>query len=273
MNIFTKISLATLFLTPSLWAQPALPCGHSHNDYLQERPLYEAVELGYGSIEIDICLTDKKELKVAHVPWFLGGKKEVEELYFAPIAKMIEEKSPVFRYSTEYPLNLLIDFKKNADSTYKYLKNVFTKYARYITQYGMNGQVIHRGPLVINLTGNKPWAAMAKDTLLYARMDGPLLLSDTNAIDTTYLRMTGRVAANYQELVAFKKQCKTEEEFYSRVKANIGWYNRHHLTARYYAVPNKAENWEELVRCGLNWINVDKLKEFSDFYHAYSTQH
>jgi hypothetical protein len=268
LNIFFLLGFLTLHAQP-----PDLQWGHSHNDYLQKRPLYEAIELGYGSIEIDICLTDKKkELKVAHIPWFLAGKQEVDELYFAPIAKMIDEKDPRFNYSKEFPLNLLIDFKKNADSTYKYLKVVFIKYAKYITQY-KNGEVIYKAPLVINLTGRQPWKALMQDSITYCLMDGPIWLTDSSIqhrgfkdIDTTRLKYMGRVANDWQSLMAFKKNFKEEDEFYKSVQRNLDQYHEHGLTTRFHGVPNNEKAWGIIYKCGAHWFNVDKLKRFKDFY-------
>jgi len=263
------------FLPVFLGAQSSLPIAHSHNDYLQKRPLYEAIELGFGSIEIDICLTNKKELKVAHIPWFLGRKKDIEELYFAPIAKMIEEKDPRFNYNSQFPLNLLIDFKKNADSTYKYLKVVFIKYEKYITQY-CKGKVVYEGPLVINITGNQPWNALMRDSITYALMDGPIWLTDPNInergfydIDTNRLKFMGRAANDYQSLMAFKKHFKNDEEFYKSVKSNIKIYNDHGLMTRFHGVPNNEKAWMMIAKCGTNWFNVDKLKRFKEFYTQY----
>jgi hypothetical protein len=264
-----------LFLPLGLFAQPILPCAHSHNDYLQKRPLLDAVELGFGSIEIDICLNQHNELKVAHIPWFLGRKKNIEELYFEPIAKMIENKDSIFRYSNQFPLHLLIDFKNNADSTYTYLKVVFVKYASYITQY-KNGQVIHQAPLVIHITGNKPWKAMMLDTILYARMDGPLILADTSSqfiglesVEPEYIKLMGRAAAPYSRLKVFKKGYKNKSFFYYQVRANLKTYQEQMITTRYYAVPNRKKHWAMLLDCGVSWINVDKLKKFAQFYQEY----
>jgi hypothetical protein len=275
MNNFSNIFCLLVIFTLQLSAQPGLPCGHSHNDYLQKRPLYEAVELGYGSIEIDICLTGKKELKVAHIPWFLSGKKEVDELYFAPIVKMIEEKDARFTYSKEFPLNLLIDFKKNADSTYKYLKPVLIKYAKYITRY-KNGTVIYQAPLVINITGNQPWKALMADSITYALMDGPIWLTDSGIqhkgfkdIDTNRLKYMGRVANDWQSLMAFKKHFKTEEDFFSSVKSNLQQYHQHGLTTRFHGVPNNEKAWAFIDQCGAYWFNVDELKRFKDFFFSY----
>jgi hypothetical protein len=275
LNKIANIFLTLGFLPVFLDAQSNLPIGHSHNDYLQKRPLYEAIELGFGSIEIDICLTGKKELKVAHIPWFLAGKKDIDELYFTPIAKMIEEKDPRFNYSKEFPLNLLIDFKKNADSTYKYLKLVFIKYSKYITQY-YKGKVIYKGPLVINITGNQPWNALMKDSVTYCLMDGPIWLTDSSIdhkgfsdIDTSRLKYMGRVANDWQSLMAFKKHFKSEDEFCSSVKANLQQYHDHGLTTRFHGVPNNEKAWMIIAKCGAHWFNVDKLQRFSGFYNNY----
>lgn len=267
INIFVGLTIFHL----SGYTQPHLPTGHSHNDYLQKRPLYEAIELGFGSIEIDICLTNKnKELKVAHIPWFLSGKKNIEELYFAPIAKMINEKDTLFKYTSDHPLHLLIDFKKSPDSTYKYLQRVFVKYGTYITQY-KNGKVIYKAPLVINITGNKPWKAIMNDSVTYAKIDGPLRLNKSapyglNSIDSSYSKYMGRAAANYKQLLKFKKNFDDDEAFYKSVKENIESYHNAGITTRYYEVPNNKKSWEFIIKCGIKWVNVDKLKEFSNFY-------
>lgn len=273
-NIFLILWLSPLFLA----AQPLLPVGHSHNDYLQNRPLYESIELGFGSIEIDICLTNKKELKVAHIPWFLDGKKNVEELYFAPIAKMIEEKDPRFKYSTDFPLQLLIDFKKNADSTYKYLKPVLIKYAKYITQY-KKGKIIYQGQLEINLTGRQPWNALMSDSITYCLMDGPIWLTDSSIkhrgfsdIDTSRLKYMGRVANDWQSLMEFKKHFNNEDDFCSSVKKNLKQYHDYGLTTRFHGVPNNEKAWKLIYKCGAYWFNVDLLKRFSAFYSSYITK-
>jgi len=273
MNKFIIFFILLLSAVVPLHSQSITPRGHSHNDYLQKTPLMEAVNLGFGSIEIDICLTKKNELKVAHIPWFLSGKKDVEELYFAPIAKMIDEKDTVLKYSPDNPLHLLIDFKKNADSTYKYLRKVFVKYANYITQY-KNDKVTHKGYLVINITGNKPWKALKNDSIWYAKIDGPLRLAkDTsdnlhgfNSIDSSYMKLMGRAATNYKELKKFRKKCSSDAEFYQLVNANMHLYHSSGITTRYYEVPNNQKSWKIIMDCGVYWVNVDKLKAFSDFY-------
>jgi len=275
LNKFINIFLGLFVFSLQIYCQPNLPIGHSHNDYLQKRPLYQAIELGYGSIEIDICLTHTtKELKVAHIPWFLSGKKNIEELYFAPLAKMIDEKDSLFKYTIDNPLHLLIDFKKNADSTYKYLQRVFVKYNKYITQY-KNGEIIYKAPLVINITGNKPWNAIMKDSITYAKIDGGFRLNKTapyglNNFDTSYVKYIGRVASNYKQLLKFKKKFENEETFFWVLKENIKTYNDAGITTRYYEVPNNKKSWEFIIKCGISWVNVDKLVDFSNFYKQYN---
>ncbi len=54
---------------------------HAQNDYLHDRPLVEALENGFTSIEVDVYLRRSDRLLVAHWPtgtWF--KKNPIEEL-------------------------------------------------------------------------------------------------------------------------------------------------------------------------------------------------
>ena len=46
-------------------AEKPLENAHAHNDYLHERPLFEALDLGFNSVEADIFLVDG-QLLVGH---------------------------------------------------------------------------------------------------------------------------------------------------------------------------------------------------------------
>ena len=52
--------------------------GHAHNDYVHARPLFEALESGFTSIEIDVYLY-KGELKVSHLAVGLDKKPNTNQ--------------------------------------------------------------------------------------------------------------------------------------------------------------------------------------------------
>jgi hypothetical protein len=55
-----------LFFYGSITAQvKVIPFAHSHNDYTRKKPLYNALENGFSSVEVDVFYRDGKFL-VAH---------------------------------------------------------------------------------------------------------------------------------------------------------------------------------------------------------------
>jgi hypothetical protein len=57
---------------------------HSHNDYEQKRPLLDALEQGFCSIEADVWLVDG-ELRVAHDLAAARPGRTLEKLYLDPL--------------------------------------------------------------------------------------------------------------------------------------------------------------------------------------------
>jgi hypothetical protein len=49
MNFFRSLALLVIFCAPgAVAAEPALiTCAHSHNDYRQKRPLFDALDCGF----------------------------------------------------------------------------------------------------------------------------------------------------------------------------------------------------------------------------------
>lgn len=268
MNKISKIFISLLLIPLNIWAQLPLPFGHSHNDYLQKRPLFQAIELGFGSIEIDVCLDKYHNIRVAHDPIFLSTKKTIEEMYFDPIVKMINDGDTMFKYTNDNPLVLMIDIKKNADSTYIYLKKIFLKYADYIKQY-KNNDLVHDAPLYISISGAKPWQLMQKDTLLFAHMDGSLELTNVDSFllaNRERSELMDRASLPYTQYKKYKRQFNSTEELLLNMQVINGIYGARGIRTRFWAVPNNEKVWNELLLAGVTWINVDRLNKFSEFY-------
>lgn len=85
-RLLSCLALAGL-LTPGVASPrtaPATPIAHSHNDYLQERPLFDALDRGFTSIEADV-FPRGRELRVAHTVWGIRKGRTLESLYLRPL--------------------------------------------------------------------------------------------------------------------------------------------------------------------------------------------
>lgn len=67
---------------------PVVPLrrAHAHNDYEHKRPLLDALDRGFCSVEADVFLNNGK-LLVAHLPFFLRAERTLEALYLDPLRK------------------------------------------------------------------------------------------------------------------------------------------------------------------------------------------
>ena len=61
---------------------------HSHNDYQQIKPFWNAYENGLNSIEIDVYLKNDN-LYVTHSESEINKRRTIESLYLNPLEKVI----------------------------------------------------------------------------------------------------------------------------------------------------------------------------------------
>lgn len=273
MNKIIKKSFCLFFTLTGLYAQPSIPCGHSHNDYLKSRPLYNAIELGFGSVEIDVCLDKNNQIKVAHNPVCLSAKKTIQELYLDPIASLIESKNPKFNYTVDYPLTLVIDIKTHPDSTYKYLKQTLDKYAHMITQYKYGQGVVYPAPIRIILTGSRPVDPILMEEVNLVKIDMGkeyFSLFRTDTLDPRRIDfIIGQINNSYYSVLSYNgigMPSSSDNELLAEITSKS---HRLHASVRFYAAGNNHKIWTYLLNNGVDYINVDKLKKFSKFYKDY----
>src|SRR6187431_2954194 len=87
---------------------------HAHNDYEHKRPLLDALDCGFCSVEADIWLV-KGELLVAHTPLDLDTARTLEKLYLDPLCELAKARKGAIQPGTTF--YLMIDVKTEAKET------------------------------------------------------------------------------------------------------------------------------------------------------------
>ena len=78
-----------------LEVEPApLHRAHAHNDYRHKRPLLDALDHGFCSVEVDIFLRGQK-FHVAHTRFGIRKDRTLEEMYLKPLAARIRRNEGV----------------------------------------------------------------------------------------------------------------------------------------------------------------------------------
>ncbi len=255
----TSISICALLLFFNyLCAQVPLAHAHAHNDYRQKKPLLEALENGFTSIEIDVY-SHKKRLVVSHLKWNLNRKPSLEELYLIPLQKRIAENGGTVYFGDSTPVILMIDLKQDKGELYQLLKDQLPLYLDLFERNRAGKK--QWGPLKIILSGRPPL-----DRLL---VDSPDFLAVDGYLDA--LRPELGKALRPRASASFKKHAKwhkkrglspaDRQKLADLVKAaqNLG------IKTRFWATPNDPRLWKILLDMGVDWINVDDLGGFKRF--------
>ncbi len=143
---------------------------HAHNDYLHPRPLHDALQWGFTSVEADVFLVDD-QLLVAHFLVDVQPDRTLAALYLTPLRERIHQYGgQVYRDGPQFWL--LIDIKSGAEVTYEALRKELEPYADILASYGPAGG--KQGPVAVIISGNRPRKTMENEDFRYAAYDGRL---------------------------------------------------------------------------------------------------
>ena len=148
--------------------------GHAHNDYEQDRPLYEALENGFTSIEIDVHSYRGKAV-ISHDDEDLGSKPTIQELYLDPLSKIIKENNGSVFPGNKEQLILMIDLKEDKDLLMQILTKDLVAYDLLI-ESSLDAHDIWK-PLQVIISGDPPIRSIVHDKTGYFYLDGRMHLS------------------------------------------------------------------------------------------------
>ena len=242
-------------LAAPVFAQTALTRVHAHNDYEHKRPLFDALEQGFGSVEADVYLVNG-DLLVAHNREDCRPERNLEKLYLAPLKKRFDEKKEILPGLKT--LILLIDIKGDALPTYQALEKQIESYKPMLTVF--DGDEIKTNAVTIILSGNRPRDYVAKQTKRWAAIDGRL----PDLADNPPRSLVPLVSDNWS--LNFRW---TSGEFPKDQAANLNEIvtkaHQQGRILRFWAIPDRQEAWNLLYDANVDLINTDHLAELAAF--------
>jgi len=258
---FYIVFFCTLFLSDLLMAQDLviLPNGHSHNDYTRNRPLYDALSFGFTSIEVDVYWHEGR-MVVTHDDEHLNEKPTIQELYLDPLKSIIQKNNGHIYNNDQTQLVLMVDLKSEKVSTYVALKSIFSSYTDIIEWYEA-GKLI-RGPVKVLLSGGPPIDIIQRENNRYFYVDGAI---DQWGEDYPVALMP-RASTNYRDYFTWYGKGDIPKEEEEKLRELIQLAHNNNRKVRFWGCPNKVEVWKKLMDEGADWINVDDLQGFSEYY-------
>lgn len=256
------LAYCSLAIPFSSFAAPALPPpllhAHAHNDYEHPRPLLDALDQGFCSVEADIYLVDGK-LLVAHDRNKVSPARTLQALYLDPLRERVKRNGGrVFPGVPE--VTLLIDVKSDAELTYAALRKVLEDYTGVLTSFQAGS--IKTNAITVILSGNRAQATLAAEASRRAAIDGRLVDLDGNEP----VSLIPLISDNWSKFFKWKGQGAFPEEEKKRVVALVEKAHRQGRRVRFWGIADTPEVWREFRQLGVDLINTDNLAGVAQFF-------
>ncbi|MFI1755420.1 phosphatidylinositol-specific phospholipase C/glycerophosphodiester phosphodiesterase family protein [Streptomyces sp. NPDC020571] len=237
---------------------------HAHNDYEHPRPLLDALDHRFGSVEADIYLVGG-QLLVAHAPEDLDPSRTLESLYLDPLAARVRAGHGRVYRRDRGSLQLLIDIKTEGEATYLELDRRLRRYQHLFTSYA-HGRVFP-GAVTAVVSGDRAARApMAAQGTRRAFYDGRLTDLGTTAPASFVPLISDNWTLNFtwQGVGTFPVAERR------RLRDIVGAAHARGQRVRFWATPDVAGPardavWAELLAAGVDHLNTDDLAGLKAF--------
>jgi hypothetical protein len=220
---------------------------HAHNDYERGRPLFDALERGFGSIEVDVVLVDGA-IYVAHDRDEIRPADTLARLYLEPLEALAGENGGSIYATTDASLQLLIDVKSPAEEIYPVLDALLGSYDGLLTRWSPDG--IRRGAVTAVLSGNRPFTLVHADSVRYVALDGRID-EERSAFSPETMPL---VSIDWAMVEAYPPSERLEV-----ARAWIDLVHAENRRVRFWGTPERGQTWTSLLEMGADHIGADDV--------------
>jgi len=256
--------LSKLLLFALLWVEASTNAGpvpltrvHAHNDYEHKRPLLDALDHGFCSIEADIFLVDG-QLLVAHNRRDVRPERTLQALYLDRLRARVKQNGGRV-YPNGPEMTLLIDLKSDWREIYPALREVLKQYADILVTFhdGMK----QTNAIIAIITGNRSKTMFNGESLRYAALDGEL--NDLDADSSADL--IPWISGEWSKTFTWRGNGMMPEQEKQKLTSIVSQAHRQGRKVRFWGAPDKRVFWRELLQTNVDLINTDDLEGAQKF--------
>lgn len=243
---------------------------HAHNDYEHTRPLMDALDHGFTSVEADIWLVDG-ELLVAHDKEDLTPERTLKSLYLDPLKERVQNNGGSVYPGSEQEFLLWIDIKSEGESTNRVLHEQLSHYNSMLTKFLPSG--VNPDAVTVIVSGNRPRAMMENQTVRYASYDGRMSDLGSN-VSNAFMPV---ISDNWTKHFTWRGQGEMPAAEREKLNRIVSTAHANGQIVRFWATPDAASAerraiWHELLKAGVDIINTDDLPGLQQFLLANDPQ-
>lgn len=235
---------------PAVGGPTLLPNAHSHNDYLRARPLLDALDKGFCSVEADVFLVDGA-LLVAHDQDKCRPERTLDALYLQPLWERFQAHGAI--YPEAAPFTLLIDIKAEGEAAYAALDQRLAAYDAMLTHF--TDDATTPGAVTVIISGDRPIEAILKSSPRRVGIDGRL--SDLEGpLNPHQMPLISDNWLNHFKWMGQGVMPETQSKKLAEIvkKTHDGG-----VRLRFWAIPQSNSLWQSLNDAGVDLLNADDL--------------
>lgn len=218
---------------------------HSHNDYQQHTPFWEAYSHNVGSIEVDLYLRAGKEIVVCHDADKVPDAPLLEETYITPLVGLGDRAKDFI---------LMIDLKNSAEELMKPLVDLLAKYPA----------VFNKGHIRVVITGSRPSPECWLNYPDYIYFDGRFS-ENYSPEELAKVYMISDALSNFTSWNG-KGMIPTVE--LAKVEEAVQKAHAMGRPIRFWATSDCPNSWLVLHNLGVDIINTDKIAACTSFFSS-----
>ncbi len=234
-----------------------LPNAHAHNDYAHARPLLDALDHSFCSVEADI-FCDGDALHVAHDRKAIKPERTLEALYLDPLLERVRANG-----GRVYPggpsVTLLIDIKENGAETYARLRDVLAHYREMLTV--VRDGVRTEGAVTVVLSGDCPREMVLADRVRCVGIDGQVADLDSKLPAHAMPLISDRWGSHFR----WNGAGQMPDAERARLRDIVARAHAAGRRVRFWGAPQNEAFWSQLRESGVDLLNTDYLQRLQDF--------
>ncbi|WNG56341.1 hypothetical protein F0U59_17405 [Archangium gephyra] len=229
---------------------------HSHNDYEQDRPLLDALDQGFYSVEADIFF-DGGRLSVAHNAW-KRSKGTLQKLYLAPLQARVDALGSV--HGDGLPFTLWVELKEGPREMIDALHALLEQYPM-LTRF-QDGEILP-GKVTVVLTGNA--RGKADFVTRFPRRNAVRDSNDYSPDDPPADGGWRYYALHWTRYLSSSSTGKLDDAQRARLACIVENAHASGRKVRFYGSPNHPDAWKAALESGVDFINTDDLQGLRSF--------
>lgn len=230
---------------------------HAHNDYEHARPLLDALDHGFCSIEADVYLVDG-QLLVAHDRDKVKPDRTLQALYLNPLRERVKTNGGrVFAGGPE--VTLLVDLKTPWRDSYPALRALLKDYASMLTRF--DNTSIQTNAVRVVITGSHSNTMFSGESARYAALDGEIIDLNSDAPASLIPLISGKWSQEFK----WRGKGPMPEAEKLKLQGFVAKAHQQGRKLRFWGAPDNAGFWRALQANGVDLINTDNLAGLQQF--------